>query len=201
MHTVPTGRLARPRTAPTANPERMQGTRIRTLHRSSKGGAAAIGDHKCGRDGRPQDIRTFLGLGPGRAEPRSPTGAADGAGEAGKPVKPKAKRTPGGPAGQRARKPRTLPEPSGDPKSHIHRWLVRGVTGESTGQDGAPELPGGPRDRSPGNCRPLAGCGAGPQPGPSRLPEAPGSSIDPPPPGCLRPGPRGIPTPTPGGQG
>ena len=128
------------------------------------------------------------------------TGAAVGAGKAGKPVKPKAKRTPGGPAGQRARKPRTLPEPSGDPKGHIQRWLARGVTGESTSPDGTPDLPSGPQDQFPGNCRPVSGCGTGPQPGSWRLPGAPGSSTDPPP-GGLRPGPRGILTPTPGGQG
>ena len=102
--------------------------------------------HECGRDGRPQDCRALLGLGPGSAGSRNLTGVADGAGGAGKPVKPKAKRTPGGQAGRRARKPRTLPEPSGDPRGHIQRWLVRGVTGEPTGQDGNPESLGGPRD-------------------------------------------------------
>ena len=59
---------------------------------------------------RPQDIRALLGLGPSK---EVPTGAALRVGKTGKPAQPKAKRTPGGPAGQRARKPRTLPEPSG----------------------------------------------------------------------------------------
>ena len=139
-------------------------------------------DHEEGRDRRPQDIRALLGLGPNKEVPGSLTGAALEAGKAGKPVKPKAKRTPGRPAGQRARKPRTLPEPSGDPKGHIQRWLVRGVTGESTDQDGTPESPGGPQDQSPRNCRPMTGCGTEPQPGSWRLPRAPGSSTDPPPP-------------------
>ena len=139
------------------------------------------GDHECGRDGKPQDSRAFLGLGPGRAEPGSLTGAANGAGGAGKPLRPKAKRTPGGPAGQRARKPRALPEPSGNPKRHIQRWLTRGVTGESTSPEGIPVWPGGPQDQSPGNCRPESGCGMGLQPGSGRLRGAPGSSTDPPP--------------------
>ena len=157
-------------------------------------------DHECGQDKKPQDIRAFLGLGPSSAKPRCPTGAAVGAGKARKPVTPKAKRAPGGPAGQRARKSGTLPEPSGDPKGHIQHWLARGVTGKSTAPDGTPELPGKPQDQAPGNCWPASGCGTGPQPGSRSPPGAPGSSTDFPP-DCLRPDTRGIPTPTPGGQG
>ena len=76
-------------------------------------------DHDEGRGVRPQDIRALLGLGPSRDVPDSSTGAALKVGRAEKRAQPKAKRTPGGPAGRRARKPRTLPKPSGDPKGHI----------------------------------------------------------------------------------
>ena len=157
-------------------------------------------DHEGGRDERPQGIRAVLGLKPGGMEPGSLTESAVGVGKAGKPVKPKAKPALGGLTSRRACKPRALPEPSRDPRGRIHRWLARGVTGGSTGQDSTPELPSGPQVRSPGNCQPRTGCGTGPQSGSRRLPEAPGSSTDPPP-GCLRPGPRRNLNPTPGDQG
>ena len=112
--------------------------------------------------------------------PDSPKGAALKVGKTGKPAQPKAKRTPGGPAGQRARRRRTLPEPSGDPKGHIQRWFVLGITTEPTDQGGAPEPPGGPQSQAPRYSRTLTGCRMEPQPGSWHLPGAPGSSTDPP---------------------
>ena len=157
-------------------------------------------DHEDGRDERPQGIRAFPGLRPCGVEPGGITEFAIGADKARKTVKPKAKPAPGGLSGRRARKPRALPELSSDPRGYIHRWLTRGVTGGSTGQDGTPELLSGPQVRSPGNCQPGAGYGTEQQAGSRCLPEAPGSSTDPPP-GGLWPGPHRIPTPTPGDQG
>ena len=147
-----------------------------TQEQHERGGAL-----ECGQDKKPQDIRALLGPGPGGAQPRCLPGAAVGASRAGKPVKPKAKRAPGGPAGQRARKAGTLPEPSGDPKGHIQHWLARGVTGKSKALDCTPELPGKPHHQAPGYCWPVSGRSTGSQPGSWRPPVDPGSSTDPPP--------------------
>ena len=157
-------------------------------------------NHEGGRDEGPQGIRAFLGFGPGGVEPGSQTRPAVDAGRVGKPVKPKAKPAQGGLTGRKPRKPRTLLEPSGDPRDHIHRWLGRGVTGGSTGHDGTPGVPSGPQVRSPCNGQPGSASGTGPQSGPRRLPVAPGSSTDPPL-GRLRPGPHGVLGFTPGDQG
>ena len=157
-------------------------------------------NHEGGRGEKPQSIRAFLRLGPGGVEPGSQTQPAVDVGKIGKPVKPKAKPAQGGMTGRRARKPRALPEPSGDPRGHIHHWLRRGITGGSTGQDGTPGVPSGPQVRSPGNGQPGSASGTGPQSGPGRLPVAPGSSTDPPL-GRLRPSPHGVLAPAPGAQG
>ena len=152
--------------------------------------------HEGRRGGRPQDIRAWLGLGPGRGVPDSPKGAACKVGKTGKPAQPKAKSTPSGSAGQRARRPRTLPEPSGDPKGHMQRRLVPSVVTEPTKRGGAPGPSSGPQKQAPHYSRSLTGRGVEPQPSSRHLLGAPGSSTDPPP-GSLR---RGAPDPIPVGR-
>lgn len=177
-----------------AGPERMQATRIQTVRGSSTGGEVPMNVDRT----RPQDIRALLGLGPGSPQPHCLPGAAVGASKARKPVKPKAKKAPGGPAGQRARKSGTLCEPSGDPKGRIQHWLARGVTGKSSALDGTPELPAKPQDQAPGYSWSISGCDTGSQPG-SWRPPGPWQLERPP---QVASGQRlAAPNPTPGGQG
>ena len=197
MAHVPTGPACPAQDEAHDEPQTVAGDPAPVAAKEQRPGGA---NHEGGRDERPHGIRAFLGLGPGGVEPGSQTQSAVDAGKVGKPVKPKAKPAQGGLTGRRARKPRTLPEPSGDPRGHVHRWLGRGVTGGLTGQDGTPGVPSGPQVRSPGNCQPGSASGTGPQSCPRRLPVAPGSSTDPPL-GRFRPGPHGVLAFTPGGQG
>ena len=192
----PPGQRTRPRTMLMAGPNRMRGIRVQTLRTSSKGGGAPI---HVSRTGGPRTSTPFWD-GPSRTQPHCLPGAVVGAGKAGKPAKPKAKRAPGRPASQRARKSGALQEPSGNPKGHIQHWLARGVTGVSTAPDGTRQLPGKPQNQAPENCRSVSGCGTGLQPGSWRPLVVLGSSTDPPP-DCIRSGAGDFSTPTPGAQG
>ena len=133
------------------------------------------------RGGRPKDVRSLLGL---RTEAGAPGGLARSppkVGNKGGPAQPKAKRATHGPADQRARKPKRLLGPSGDPRGHIQRWLAPGVVAEQTGQESGPPSMGERARRAPLHPSPLTDCGMGPRPGPGSVPGVPGSSADPPP--------------------
>ena len=132
------------------------------------------------RGGRPKDVRWLLSLRPEAGVPSGPLKAPPKVRKNGGPAQPKAKRAPRGPADQRARKPKRLPGPSGDPRGHIQRWLAPGVAAEQMGQDGGPASKGEHARHAPLRSSPLADCGMGSQPGPGSVPGVPGSSTDPP---------------------
>ena len=113
----------------------------------------------------------MLGLRPEAGVPGGLAKAPPKVRNRGGPAQPKAKR---------ARKPKRLPGPSGDPRGHIQRWLALGVVAEQTGQEGRPTSMGEHARRAPLHPSPLTDCGMGPRPGPGSIPGVPGSSTDPP---------------------
>ena len=119
-------------------------------------------------------------------------------GRTGKPAKTKGKPGPDGTASQRGRKSSFLQAPSGDPRGHIQRWLIRTKVDDAATPERTRGVPGGSHGRAPGACQLEFGCGPGIQPASWRSPGIPGSSTGSPPSG-RRPGagaslssPRGI---------
>ena len=111
---------------------------------------------ECG--GGPRDVRSLLGLGPGAGAPMGPGRPPPMAGSEGGPVRPKAKRAPQKPAQHRARKTKRLPEPSGDPRGHIQRWLVPGAAAGHTYQESCPPSVREPAQHPPARPGPRTGC-------------------------------------------
>ena len=122
----------------------------------------------------------MLGLGPEAGAPIGPAGSPPKFGTEGGPVRLKAKRVPRKPVHQRTRKPRRLPEPSGDPRGHIQRWLVPGVAAGHTGQEICPTSVDGPARHALVRPDPRTDCSTEPWPGQGTIPGVPGSSTDPP---------------------
>ena len=166
------------------------GARDREVHAPQDVGRSQVSpsetcqEGECG--GGPKDVRSMLGLRPVAGAPVSPGGSPPMVGTQGGPARPKAKHAPRKPAHQRARKPKRLPEPSGDPRGHIQRWLVPGAAAGHTDQEGCPTSVEGPTRHAPARHGPQTDCSTEPWPGPGTIPAVLGSSTDPPPGGPFR---------------
>ena len=133
------------------------------------------------RGGGPRDVCSLLGLGLGAGAPMGLGNSPPMAGPEGGAVRPKAGHAQKKPALRRARKTKRLPEPSGDPRGHIQRWLVPGAATGRSCQECCPPLVGELAQHPPARPGPRTGCRVGPWPGPGSVPAVPGSSTDPPP--------------------
>ena len=129
--------------------------------------------HACEQDGKPQDIRAFLGLGPAERNPIACRGLRTEHAKQGSRGSPRQ-------SGPQAGRPASGPANLGPCTSPPGTQGPRGVTGVTTAPDGTRELPGKPQDQAPGYCWSVSGCSTGLQQASWRPPVVPGSSTDPP---------------------
>ena len=157
------------------------GGRDDTPQRGASGDLARHGTRRTseGRE-RPGDVCTLLGLGRAAEAPEHqrdpPAGARPGEGPAG----PRTVHAQTRPARSRARKNKRLPEPTGDPRGHIQRWLGPGAGSDRHSHDPGPPPVGRPASSHRGSPGPRGEDGVDLLPRPGHQPTAPGSSTDPP---------------------
>jgi len=162
-------------------PAGAEGGRDGTPQHGARGNPAPDGTRRTGeRRERPGDVCTLLGLGRAAEAPEHQRDPPAGAQLGGRPAGPKAVHAQTRPARSRARKNRRLPEPTGDPRGHIQRWLGPGAGSDRHSHDPGPPPVGRPAGSHRGSPGPRGGDGGDLPSRPGRAPTAPGSSTDPP---------------------